>query len=457
MDALERLRRATLSEPWRGRLWLVGGAVRDPLLGLPMPSDLDVVVEGDAPALARELYENGVASAPPVPHERFGISILRLGEAEVELASPRADTYAPLSRKPAVRPATLEEDARRRDFTVNTLLRNLHTGELRDPLGTALADLEARRLRTPGDPVRTMSEDPLRTLRAVRFVHQLGFTLAPELEEAIRATASRLSIVSAERIRGELELMLGRPTAAGALRDLMDLGLLGQFAPELAAMRGVEQGSYHDADVWEHTLRVVDRVARGDVLLVLAALLHDVGKPATRSVDAEGRVRFFGHETVGEQLARALLARLRFPSATVERVALHVRHHMRLCSKTDLSPAAARRLIRDLGEELERFLDLVEADAAALRPGVKVLDMAAIRARLDEVRRETPPDVLVSPLTGDQIMEVLGLGPGPEVGRAKAWLTERVIEGELAPGDEEGARRMLMAQWSRPSSEQGEG
>lgn len=421
--------------------------MRDPLLGLPEPADIDVVLEDDALELAAHLHRMGVAQSEPATYARFGTAMVRLAGTAVELATARAESYSKDSRKPVVRSASLQEDARRRDFTVNALLRNVHSNELADPLCQGLKDLEGRILRTPLEPRCTFYDDPLRMLRAVRFRWQLGLEPAAGLYEAIRKEVERLRVVSAERIRDELVRMLALERASGCLQDLADLGLLGSFAPELAAMQHVEQGSYHHLDVWRHTLKVVDNVDQGDRTLRLAALLHDVGKPATRSIDAAGSIRFYGHESVGEELSRQVLLRLRFSAEQIEAVARLVKNHMRLGSAPSFSPAAARRLLRDLGEDSERLFALVDADQRALKPGVRPYDLRAIRATVEHVARQTPPATLRSPLGGDEIMRTLGLEAGPGVGRAKAWLLEQVMEGALRPEDREGALKMLVEAW----------
>ncbi|MCO5297312.1 MAG: CCA tRNA nucleotidyltransferase [Fimbriimonadaceae bacterium] len=452
--AIEMLAEATKGTPYEGALWLVGGAVRDPLLGRPVSADLDLVTELSAVALAELLFERGTSSIAPVTYPRFGTALVRIEDADVELVTARAESYDPDSRKPEVRPATLEEDARRRDFTVNTLIRNVHTGDLRDPLGCGLEDLEAKVLRTPLPPDATFRDDPLRMLRAVRLRWQLGFEFAEGLEAAIRAERGRLSIISAERYRDELLRMLRFRDADQCLADLMRLGLFDDLLPEFVAMVGVEQGGFHHLDVWDHSLLVVRNAGPGDLVLTLAALLHDVGKPSTRSVDEEGATRFFGHEIVGEKMTWQILNRLRVPHEVVESVARLVRGHMRLGSAPVFTPAAARRVLRDLGEDTERLLALVEADASALKPGVRAVDLGPIRRQLEEAEAATPREVLVSPLTGAEIMEVRHLEPGPEVGVWKRLLTEQVLEGTLAPGDRDAALQWLKAQSEPPKGVQ---
>jgi poly(A) polymerase len=447
--ALQEIAAATRGTPFEGDLWQVGGAVRDELLGAGAQDDFDLVTTGDAAALARLLFERGVSTIPPVTYERFGTAMVRVREAQIELVAARRESYDDDSRKPHVEPATLEEDARRRDFTVNTLMRNLHTDELWDPLGQGLSDLRARTLRTPLGPAETFRDDPLRMLRAVRFRWKLGFDPAPGLYEAVRDERERLRIVSMERIRDEVLKMLRHPSAPDALKDLMDLGLIEIFASELLPMVGCEQGSYHHLDVWDHSRLVVRNAGHEDLILTLAALLHDVGKPSTRFIDENGNTRFFGHEGVGAEMTQTLLRRLKLPQRDVDAVARLVKAHMRLGSTTYFTKAAARRLLRDLDEDVDRLLALVEADASALRPGVRALDLAPIRARIAEVRRETPPETLHSPLSGSEIIEILGLEPGPAVGRVKSLLTERVLEGQLPPGDKEAAKAWLEAEGTK--------
>lgn len=446
--ALETIRQVTTGTSFEGDLWLVGGAVRDELLGLPAKADYDLVTRGSSAELARLLFEHGVSEIAPVTYERFGTAMVRIAGVDVEIVTARRESYDETSRKPNVEPASYEEDASRRDFTVNTLMRGLHSGELRDPLGLGLSDLRDRVLRTPLDPAETFRDDPLRMLRAVRFRWKLGLAPAPGLYEAIRAMRPRLAIISMERVRDELTKMLALPAAPDCLRDLMDLGLTDLFAPELRPMVGCEQGHYHHLDVWDHTLLVLRNAGHHDLLLSLAALLHDVGKPPTRAVDAQGQIRFFGHEAAGAEISYELLRRLKFPQREVDVVVLLVKNHMRLGSAPEFTASAARRLIRDLDDQVERLLALVEADASALRPGVRAMDLGPIRNRLEEVRTQTPPETLVSPLTGQEIMALADLSSGPEVGRLKNWLTEKVLEGELAPDDKAGAVRLLKARLS---------
>jgi poly(A) polymerase len=408
------------------RAWIVGGYVRDRLLGRPH-RELDVVVEGgDAPALARRFAELAHA-APPVTFERFGTAQVTLPGRLVEFVTARAESYAPDSRKPAVRPATLEEDLRRRDFTVNTLLMDLE-GNVHDPLG-GRADLEAKVLRTPADPQQTFADDPLRMLRAIRFAAELGFSLAPDLLPAMRRLKGRLAppVISVERIADELRRMLVSDRPKLALELLDQAELLGLILPEIAASKGVPQSGYHTHDVYGHTLLTV-AATPADLLLRLAALFHDAGKPAT----AKGDGTFQGHEAVGAEIARAALERLRFAQKEIDVVVGLVLLHLRpVFYRSEWTDGAVRRLARDAGPLLDRLMLLARADiAASAYPEPEKLD--ELQARLDAVRAERPSR-LEPLISGEDIMRIRGIPPGPEVGRIKQKLDELVMDGEIAP------------------------
>jgi poly(A) polymerase len=411
------------------RSWVVGGYVRDKLLGRPHPNP-DVVVEnGDAHALA-EQFARVAGADPPVTFERFGTAQVSLPGHLVEFVTARAESYAPDSRKPDVRPATLEEDLRRRDFTINTLLMDFD-GNIHDPLGGS-ADLRARLLRTPTDPVRTFSDDPLRMLRAIRFASELGFELAPDLVPAMRRLSTRLAppVISIERIADELRRMLESERPKLALELLDAGGLLEVILPEVAACKGVQQGGYHTHDVYGHTLLAVAATPR-DLLVRLAALFHDVGKPAT----AAGDGTFVGHENVGAKLAKSSLERLRFSQKEIEVVAGLVQLHLRpVFYRSDWTDGAVRRLARDAGPLLDRLMALARADiAASAYPYPEKLD--ELQARIDSVLSEQPSR-LEPWISGEDVMKVRGLPPGPEVGRIKRRLEELVIDGELPPDRE---------------------
>jgi len=446
--ALEAIRQSTIGTPFENELWLVGGAVRDEMLRIPHDADFDIVLRGSSAELAKFLYKNKVSRIPPVTYERFGTAMVQVENTQIELVTARRESYESGSRKPQVEPATLEEDALRRDFTVNTLMKNIHTDELLDPLGKGVEDLNAKILRTPLDPVATFHDDPLRMLRAVRFRWKLGFEPTKGLYGAVKQEAHRLQIISGERIRDELIKMLIHPTAADAMRDLMKLNLFEQFAPELPPMVGVDQGIYHHLDVWDHSLAVLENVTRASderpLILRLAALLHDVGKPDTHTVDEQGRIRTLGHEAVGADIAEHLLRRLKFPVQDIDDIALLIKNHTRLGFGPDLTASAARRLVRDLGDLIPTFLALVAADRAAHKPGIKGPNLEQARDMIEQVQRESPRETLVSPLEGGEIMDLLKLPPGPQIGKWKNFLAELVLDGRLKPGDKQEATAALL-------------
>jgi poly(A) polymerase len=408
------------------RVWIVGGYVRDKLLGRPHPNP-DVVVEGGDALKLAERFAELAGAEPPVTFERYGTAQVSLPGHLVEFVTARAESYARDSRKPDVRPASLEEDLRRRDFTINTLLMDLD-GKVHDLLG-GRKDLEARLLRTPTDPLRTFADDPLRMLRAVRFASELGFELAPDLLPAMREMKSRLAppVVSVERAADELRRMLTSERPRLALELLDAGGLLEVILPEVAACKGVPQTGYHTHDVYGHTLLVVERVPR-DLVVRLAALFHDVGKPSTATPDGG----FTGHDVVGAEMARSALERLRFPQREIEAVVKLVRLHLRpVYYRSEWTDGAVRRLARDAGDLIEPLMALARADvAASAYPEPEKLD--ELQDRIDAVLQERPSR-LAPLVTGGDVMRVLGLGPGPEVGRIKQRLQELVIDGELPP------------------------
>ncbi|MDX2065259.1 MAG: HD domain-containing protein [Fimbriimonadaceae bacterium] len=429
-----------------GDVRVVGGAVRDALLGLPFRGDVDLATHSDAPVLVEGWYVAGCVDEPPVVFARFGTAKTRIGGLRVEVAQTRTESYAEDSRKPEVMAADWPDDAARRDFTVNALAATLD-GVVIDELGRGITDLEQQVLDTPTDPTVTFSDDPLRILRAIRFRHRLGFRYADRVWEAMQSNASRAAILSAERIRDELQGIISHESAASAMQDVVDCGLAAWILPELPAMRGVTQGSMHHLDVWDHSRLVLDHTISADpgasVALRWAALLHDAAKPATRSIDEAGRIRFFDHEVLGAEMAAKILRRLRFSDRDVDSVYQLVRHHMRIGSTTRWSDAALRRLIRDLGDQLPELIALTAADSSALAPGVKRLDLDAFRTRLHDLQTRESVAKYESPLSGEAIMAIVGIPAGPEVGRWKQRLLTAVLDGALAPDDTVGAEAFL--------------
>ncbi len=446
-DAITVVRDITRGTPFEDHLFLVGGVPRDRLLGLPLADDVDIVTDLDALDLAQLLHRSPLSEHAPVVYPRFGTARLTLAGCAVELVTARAENYDAGSRKPSVRRASLVADALRRDFTINTLMEGLHGGNTLDLTGRGLTDLRTGVIRTPLEPKLTFHDDPLRMLRAVRFAVRFGFTIEPQTWGAMQSEWRRLDllcerpVVSAERIRDEFCKTLMLPDASRGLTLLMQCGLMAAFAPELTAMVGVSQNAWHIHDVWSHTLAAVAAVpVDTDLAVRMAVLLHDAGKPPTRSVDQRG-IHFYEHPTVGADLAGRLLRRLRFSTHDTERVTALVGQHMRLGeARPDWSDSAIRRLVRDTGEELQTLFDIAACDMSAMDPDAPVTDLRALRARIDAVNAQYNAARVGSPLAGHELMDLLGLPPGRDVGRAKAHLIELVLDGSLAPDDTGGAR-----------------
>jgi poly(A) polymerase len=425
-------------------VYLVGGFVRDRLLGGAQGKDIDLVTVGIDPMALLAAVATRFGWHAPERFERFGTAQIRGGTWIVEGVRARAERYDPESRNPDVRPGTLAEDVWRRDFTVNALCQTLD-GEIVDITGRGLSDLTAGVLRTPLDPAETFAEDPLRMYRAARFVARLGFELAAGTIEAMRAQAARTSILSVERVSDELRRMLVAPYPSAGIAVLRDAGLLELVLPELLAAVGIEQGGFHTHDVYGHTLLTVDATPP-DLVTRTAALLHDIAKPPTHVVAPDGRHTFYDHPQIGADMARGVLTRWRFSNDEISDVSRLVRLHLRPIQyeRESFSDAAVRRLIRDAGPLRARMLDLARADTmASAYPTLEELDELDERmARLDAGGAVS---AMADPLSGDELMALAGRGPGPWVGRAKAAIREAVIEGTIPPGDRARAREWVDA------------
>ncbi len=431
-------------------LYLVGGSVRDAIVAGadgPTSHDSDLDFTTDARPDQIEALVDGWADAVWTQGRRFGTIGCRRGGRVYEITTHRAEAYRPDSRKPSVDFGDrVEDDLARRDFTVNAMALRLPDLELIDPYA-GLADLSARRLRTPLDPEVSFGDDPLRMLRAARFAAKLGLEPDPALVDAIRSGHERLRIVSPERVRDELDKIVVLPQPSAALWFVVRTGLAGEFLPELPALALEQDPIHRHKDVLAHTLAVVDNTSP-DRLLRLAALFHDVGKPRTRSI-AEGGVTFHHHEVVGARMTRQRMQALRYPTEDIDTVTdlvqLHLRFHTYRLGWTD---RAVRRYVRDAGPHLARLNELTRCDCTTRNPAkarALARRMDELEARIEELRRQEELDAIRPDLNGDQVMDLLGLAPGRDVGRALAFLLElRLDEGPL--GEEEAGRR-LVAWW----------
>ena len=437
-------------------LALVGGSVRDAFLGRDL-TDLDFTTSArpdDILALVTP-----ISDAQWDVGRDFGTIAARVTGLTVEITTYRADAYDGETRKPIVQFGdTLEDDLVRRDFTVNAMALRLPERQLVDPWG-GLDDLLARRLSTPGAPEVSFGDDPLRMLRAARFTSQLGFTVAEETVRAMVDLAPRLEIVSVERVSDELSKLLRTDDPVPGIRLLVETGIAQLVLPEVPALRLEVDEHAHHKDVYEHSLTVLRQAidlekSRGhsvDLVLRLAALLHDIGKPSTRRIEPGGVVTFHHHDVVGAKLAAKRLKALRFDNDTVASVARLIELHLRFFGYTDgaWTDSAVRRYVRDAGDQLERLHILTRADVTtrnrrkADRLGFAYDDLEERIAAIAEAEgiAAVRPD-----LDGEQIMAILGLKPGREVGEAYRFLLDlRLDEGPLGP-DEAEAR--LRAWWS---------
>jgi poly(A) polymerase len=423
-------------------LALVGGPVRDVFLG-QRPTDLDLTTDA-TPEQVMALV-NGWADAVWTVGIAFGTVGLRKGSTVFEITTYRSEQYRATSRKPDVRYGrSLVEDLSRRDFTVNAMAARLPGYELVDPFG-GLDALQEKVLRTPGRPQDSFSDDPLRIMRAARFAAKLGFTVAPDVLAAMTEMAARLEIVSAERVEGELtKLMLTRDPALG-IDMLVQTDVADQVLPEVSMLRMEADEHHRHKDVYQHSLTVLRQAIEleprygldGDLIVRLAALLHDIGKPRTRSLLPDGRVAFHLHEVVGAKLARRRLTALRFPNDVVRDVSRLVELHLRFhgYGGGEWTDSAVRRYVRDAGPLLTRLHVLTRADCTT-RNRAKAERLAraydGLEQRIAELSEREELASIRPELDGHEIMRILGIPPSPLVGKAYDYMLElRLAEGEL--------------------------
>ncbi len=439
------------------QLYLVGGTVRDVVAqrpgGLAPDNSVDVDLTTDARPDEVEQLVRGLARTVWTQGKRFGtIGILYEGR-RLEITTHRAEAYDPDSRKPTVSFGDdIATDLSRRDFTVNAMALKLPELELIDPYG-GLDDMGARRLRTPLEPELSFSDDPLRMLRAARFIAGYSLVPEPDLVKAVAALGERLGIVSGERIRDELDKLIVLPSPAEGLWFLVHTKLAEQFIPELPALALEQDPVHRHKDVLAHTIAVVEKTNAADKILRLAALFHDVGKPKTRSIGPSG-VSFHHHDVVGARMTRDRMRALRYPTDEIEAVSrlvgLHLRFHTYKLGWTD---SALRRYAREAGPLLERLNELTRADCTTrnvARAQALAARMDELEHRLADLRQREQLDALRPELDGDEVMELLGLSPGPAVGEALGFLMQiRLDEGLIG---EKVVRERLLEWWRERES-----
>lgn len=449
-SAIDLMRKLIYGTEYYGKVWIAGGYVRDELLG-KQPKDIDLVIDMPNGGIKfanwichkLNIYKEG---SNPVTYPRFGTAMFNfrgvvhngnnLNGVDIECIAPRKDERAEGKTRKDVITAfgSMEDDAKRRDLTINALYKNVSTGKILDPLGSGVDDLQNKYLRTPTDPNSTFGNppqgDPLRMLRAIRFHVKFGYDLDPDIISAIKNNVRNLENISNERIRDEFCKMLATDRPVDAVRLLMSTGLMKYIIPELYDMVGMEQGIYHNKDGFEHTIDVLGGTPP-DLTLRLAALLHDIGKPDVRSPHPKKKFEFIEHDKVGSEKSKHILRRLKFPNNIIDKVSMLIRNHMglRATLKDIPSNKSLRKFARKCGtkENLYDALLLMQADRRA-HPGHEnsnVFDV--IRDRYEKLEDEgevvSKTQRLIS---GNEIMDILEIPQGPEVGAALDYVQELV-------------------------------
>ncbi|MFJ6677990.1 CCA tRNA nucleotidyltransferase [Microbacterium sp. NPDC091382] len=439
-------------------LAIVGGPVRDALLGRRV-NDLDYTTNARPDDILRIVKP--LATATWDIGRAFGTIGAKVRGEQVEVTTYRADSYDGTTRKPTVEFGdTLEEDLGRRDFTVNAMALRIPGPSLVDPTG-GVEDLVGGSLRTPADPDVSFGDDPLRMLRAARFASQLGMDVHAATVEAMTRLAPSLSIVSPERVQGELVKLLATESPDRGIRLLVDTGLMELFLPEVPALRLEVDEHHHHKDVYEHSLTVLAQAIDlekqrhpghvPDVTLRLAALLHDIGKPATRKLEPGGAVSFHHHDVKGARMARKRLKALKFDGATTDAVCQLIEQHLRFFGYAEgaWTDSAVRRYVRDAGDQLERLHILTRADVTTRnkrKAGRLRSAYDDIEARIAQLAEQEQLEAMRPALDGNRIQEILGIRPGREVGEAYRFLLDiRLDEGVIEP---EVAEQRLRDWWA---------
>ena len=421
------------------KLYIVGGYVRDFLLNRER-DEIDFLVLGKGIAFAETLAQRLNVNKVTV-FKNFGTAHFRYKELNFEFVGARKESYDRNSRKPIVEDGSFDEDIQRRDFTINTLAVSLNAedyGEIIDKYN-GIEDIHAKIIKTPLNPLETFNDDPLRIMRACRFASQLGFEVAEDIREAASRMADRLLIVSKERITDEFIKIIESDRPSSGLILLYETGVMKVIFPEVAEMAGVDQRKdYHHKDVFYHTCEVIDNIVpnTNNTWLRMAALLHDIGKPATkRFVEGTGWT-FHGHEEIGARMVKGIFKRMKFPFAKIEYVENLVRLHLRPIAlvSDEVTDSAIRRLIVSSGESLDDLITLCRADITSKNKNKVnryLNNYNLVMEKVKEVEEKDKLRAFQSPVRGDEIMEICGLKPGKKVGIIKKAIEEAILDGEI--------------------------
>lgn len=435
--------------------YVIGGFVRDHIMGREYSDrDIDIVVLGDGPAMARAVAREISRDIKVTVFKTFGTAMFRYGNSDIEFVGARKESYSADSRKPSVLPGTLEDDQNRRDFTINALAISLNRdnpGEVLDPFG-GIDDIRNGIIRTPLDPDTTFSDDPLRMMRAVRFAAQLGFRVEDGTLVSIKRNAERLKIVSAERITTELNKIMATSRPSAGFLLLEQTSLLSLILPEIDRLKGVEdkEGKGHK-DNFHHTIKVLDNLAEksDDLWLRWAALLHDVAKPATKKFIPGIGWTFHGHEFIGAKMVPDMFKRLKLPlNDRMKYVQKLVGLHLRPISlvQDEVTDSAVRRLLFEAGEDIDDLMLLCEADITSgnrMKVQKHRENFALVRRKLKEIEEKDAVRTFQPPVHGDEIIAAFNIPPGPMVGVIKSAIKEAILDG-IIPNEHEAAREFMI-------------